>query len=224
MEAALALLAEGAQPAFVAWHRSDRVGGLAVRELERIQAAAVRAAAFEFQRESLRQELRDRGALHPALDTMIRAAVHAIDLDDVRVLLRKRKRGPAAKARGQGLAPLAGALLQVGTDGPLADATLAELRQHRRADEAPREGGGRKRKRRRGRKRDAAAATGTDDGAQIDGGGDGGDPGELTAAPHDDDGAAQADAGDHVGGGHEDDDGAHDHHDHDHDAAEDDAA
>ncbi|HWB79017.1 MAG TPA: hypothetical protein VG755_28850, partial [Nannocystaceae bacterium] len=99
VEAALGLLAEGAQPAFLAMHRPDRVHGLSTPDLERIQAAAARAAAFEFQRQSLRQELRDRQLDHPLLDEVVRAAEHALDLDDVRVLLRKRKRGPAAKTQ-----------------------------------------------------------------------------------------------------------------------------
>jgi uncharacterized protein len=133
VEAALVLLAEGAQPAFVAAYRADRVDGMAVRDLERVQAAAVRAVAFEFQREQLRQELRDRQKLEPVLDAMVKAAEHALDLDDVRVLLRKRKRGPAAKARGLGLAPLADALFKVGTTGPLSDPKVLDLRRGARS-------------------------------------------------------------------------------------------
>src|SRR6187397_940927 len=98
VEAALALLAEGAQPAFVARYRPDRVDGLDVRALERIQAAAARAAAFEFQRQSLRHELHQRGLLDGDVDALVMAAEHPLELEDVRVLLRKRKRGPA-KAR-----------------------------------------------------------------------------------------------------------------------------
>ena len=131
------LLAEGAQPAFVARFRADRVDGLPVRDLERIQAAAVRAVAFEFQRETLRQELRDRHRAEPVLDEMVRAAEHALDLEDVRVLLRKRKRGPAAKARGLGLGPLADALFRVGTTGALSDPRVLDLRRGQRS-QAPR--------------------------------------------------------------------------------------
>lgn len=129
VEAALVLLAEGAQPAFLAVHRADRVEGLSVRDLERIQAAAVRAVAFEFQRETLRQELRDRHRALPVLVEMVRNAEHALDLEDVRVLLRKRKRGPAAKARGLGLGPLANALFRAGTAGPLSDPEILDLRR-----------------------------------------------------------------------------------------------
>src|SRR5688500_17096004 len=129
VEAALGLLAEGAQPAFVAIHRPDRVHGLSIPDLERIQAAAARAAAFEFQRQSLRQELRDRQLDHPLLDEVERAAEHVLDLDDVCVLLRKRKRGPAAKARGLGLGPLADALLRAGTTGALSDPGILGMRR-----------------------------------------------------------------------------------------------
>ncbi|MBX7082813.1 MAG: S1 RNA-binding domain-containing protein [Nannocystaceae bacterium] len=196
VEAALVLLAEGAQPAFVALHRPDRAGGLTARELERVQAAAVRAAAFAFQRESLRQELRERDALHPQLDEILRAATHPLELDDVRVLLRKRKRGPAAKARGLGLAPLADVLLQHGTTGPLSDPSLAELRRTRRvgddASEAPAAPGTGKRKRRRRRRGNKAAAEGAAAG----------------------EGTAGSEHGEHEHGEHEHEHGEHEHGEH----------
>src|SRR5688572_5323125 len=81
VEAALALLAEGAQPAFVARYRADRVDGLDLRALERIQASAARAAAFEFQRQSLRHELNQRGLLDAEVDALVHEAEHALELE-----------------------------------------------------------------------------------------------------------------------------------------------
>ncbi len=129
VEAALALLAEGAQPAFVARYRADRVDGLDLRALERIQAAAARAAAFEFQRQSLRHELQTRGLLDAEVDALVHEAEHALELEDVRALLRKRKRGPN-KARVPGAVPLAQAIVRVG---------IAKAIDRRRGRERPRE-------------------------------------------------------------------------------------
>jgi uncharacterized protein len=212
VEAALALLSEGAQPAFVAAHRADRVDGLSVRDLERIQAAAVRAVAFEFQRETLRQELRDRHRALPVLVDMVRAAEHALDLEDVRVLLRKRKRGPAAKARGLGLGPLANALLRAGTTGPLSDPEILDLRRGPRA--AAKSGGADKAS--RGASVDAsstAAPTADHDGVDASAAeGQAQRPEADDAAPHDDAAAGESPAGDDSG---DHDSGDHDSGDHD---------
>lgn len=108
--AALSLLAEGAQPAFVARYRPERTRGLSIRDLERIQAQAARAVAFEFKRQELAVELQRRHLLAPHLVAHLRAARSTVDLDDLRVLLKRRKRGPAAKARAAGLSPVALAL------------------------------------------------------------------------------------------------------------------
>jgi len=108
--AALSLLAEGAQPAFVARYRPERVRGLTIRDLERIQAEAARAVAFEFKRQELASELQRRKIDAPHIIQHLRGAKTAVDLDDLRVLVKRRKRGPAAKARAAGLAAVSMAL------------------------------------------------------------------------------------------------------------------
>ncbi len=120
VEMALGLLAEGAQPAFVARYRRERTRGLGLADLERIQAQAARSAAFEFQRQELIEDVTRRGGDREVLLEHLRRAEHPLDLDDVRAALRKRKRGPAAKARAAGLEVLALALWRDGSTGPLA--------------------------------------------------------------------------------------------------------
>lgn len=108
--AALSLLAEGAQPAFVARYRPERTRGLSIRDLERIQAQAARAVGFEFKRQELAAELQRKHVHVAHLVEHLRAARSMVDLEDLRVLLKRRKRGPAAKARAAGLGPAALAL------------------------------------------------------------------------------------------------------------------
>ena len=57
VETALSLLAFGAQPAFLARYRRERIGELTISDLERIQARAAAAVAFEFRRAELLAEL-----------------------------------------------------------------------------------------------------------------------------------------------------------------------
>jgi protein Tex len=117
VRAGLSLLAEGAQPVFVARYRRERVGSLSLRDLERIQAAAARAAAFEFRRQALREELDKRSQLEGSVARHLARARHLVDLDDLQALTKKRKRGARAqKARAAGLESLADALWRAGCD------------------------------------------------------------------------------------------------------------
>jgi uncharacterized protein len=115
----LRLLAAGAQPAFLARFRPERTGNLRLRDLEHVQARAAHAVAFEFRRQQLRQELAARGPIDDELAALLASATHAVELEDVRIVQRKRKRGPAAKARARGLALLAGHLWACGSEGRL---------------------------------------------------------------------------------------------------------
>jgi len=116
----LRLLAAGAQPAFLARFRPERTGNLRLRDLEHVQARAAHAVAFELRRQQLRQELATRGRIDDELAALLASATHPIELDDVRIAQqRKRKRGPAAKARARGLTVLAAKLWACGSDGRL---------------------------------------------------------------------------------------------------------
>jgi len=108
--AALVLLADGAQPVFVARYRPERTKTLSLRDLERIQALAAQAVAFEFKRQELVAEVKRRKLDRGHLLDHLRSARELVDLDDVRSLFKRRRRGPAAKARSAGLGRVARAL------------------------------------------------------------------------------------------------------------------
>ncbi|MCH9680888.1 MAG: hypothetical protein K0V04_05595, partial [Deltaproteobacteria bacterium] len=115
--AVLRLLAAGDQPAFLARYRPERTGPLALRDLERIQSRATHAVAFEFRRQQLRHELITANRLDDEISTLLASATHLVELDDLRALLRKRKRGAAGKARARGLGLLASHLWACGSGG-----------------------------------------------------------------------------------------------------------
>ncbi len=113
-------LAAGDQPAFLARYRPEHVRGLALRDLERIQARATHAVAFEFRRQQLRLELLAAERLDEETTRLLDVAEHVVELDDLRTLLRKRKRGAGGKARARGLGALASQLWACGSTGRFA--------------------------------------------------------------------------------------------------------
>jgi uncharacterized protein len=120
--AALGQLASGSQPVFLAHYRQERVRGLALKELEWIQARGALAVAFAFRREQLRAELAAAGKLDARVTELLGTAETTPDLDDLRALIRGRKKGPATQARAEGLEALAQQLWAAGSTGPLAPA------------------------------------------------------------------------------------------------------
>ncbi|MEM6294304.1 MAG: Tex-like N-terminal domain-containing protein [Myxococcota bacterium] len=122
VETALSLLAAGAQPAFIARYRGDRVQELRIDDLERVQSEAARAVGFELRRQQLADELAQRKLEGGVVATQLAAAAHGLDLEDVRMLGRRKKRTPAIRARLSGLTPLSLSLWRHGSEGVFADA------------------------------------------------------------------------------------------------------
>ncbi|MGH1340726.1 MAG: helix-hairpin-helix domain-containing protein [Nannocystales bacterium] len=152
VETALGLLAQGAQPAFIARYRGDRVKELRIDDLERIQTAAAQAVGFELRRQQVAAELAARGTVGPMIDRELLAASHPLDLDDVRSVATRKKRPVVVRARIGGLTPLALALWTHGSAGDFSDADSipAEL-----LAVPSRSVLGKKRKRKRSRKKPA---------------------------------------------------------------------
>lgn len=122
VETALGLLAQGAQPAFIARYRGDRVKELRIDDLEQIQTAAAQAVGFELRRQQVAAELVGRGVTGPLVDRELLAASHPLDLDDVRSVATRKKRPAVVRARIGGLTPLALALWNHGSTGDFSDA------------------------------------------------------------------------------------------------------
>ncbi len=152
VETALGLLAQGAQPAFIARYRGDRVKELRIDDLEQIQTAAAQAVGFELRRQQVAGELAARGTVGPMIDRELLAASHPLDLDDVRSVATRKKRPAVVRARIGGLTPLALALWKHGSTGDFADGDSipAEL-----LAVPSRQVLGKKRKRKRNRKKPA---------------------------------------------------------------------
>jgi len=122
VETALGLLAQGAQPAFIARYRGDRVKELRIEDLEQIQSAAAQAVGFELRRQQVGAELAQRSVAGPMVERELGAAAHPLDLDDLRSIAKRKKRPAAVRARIGGLTPLALALWSHGSTGDYASA------------------------------------------------------------------------------------------------------
>ena len=117
VEIALGLLAQGAQPAFIARYRGDRVKTLRIDDLEQVQAAAAHAVGFELRRQQVAAELAARGAAAPWMNKALADAGHGLDLEDVRSVGKRKKRPVVVRARIGGLTPVALALFAHGSTG-----------------------------------------------------------------------------------------------------------
>lgn len=156
VETALGLLAQGAQPAFIARYRGDRVKELRIEDLEQIQFAAAHAVGFELRRQQVGAELAQRGVVGPLVERELAAAAVPLDLDNIAALGKRKKRSMAARARIGGLTPLALALWKHGSSGDFSDAdaipgALLEVPSRAALNK--------KRKRKRNNKKKADAAT-----------------------------------------------------------------
>jgi uncharacterized protein len=114
----LSLLAQGDPLPFVAQYRKEHLGGLDVRDLERVQRRALRAATLEFDRQGLRRKLEERGAWTDEAAHWLAEARDEIELEDVRVLMRRKKKG--GRVETSGAATLAERVWQHGSTGPFA--------------------------------------------------------------------------------------------------------
>ncbi|MBL4684280.1 MAG: helix-hairpin-helix domain-containing protein, partial [Nannocystaceae bacterium] len=112
-----------------------QIGKLQLHDLERIQARAAGAAAFEFRRYQLLAELATRGEVDPAVEAAILGASEPLDLEDVRAVGKRRKKGAAAQARREGLSGLASLLWTIGSTRTVAsaDASSGERGRKRKA-------------------------------------------------------------------------------------------
>jgi uncharacterized protein len=108
------LLAEGATVPFLARYRKEVSGGLDEVAISAIQDGLARLRELEKRRAAIRESLVERNLLTPALDAAIVAAKHLVELEDLYLPHRPKRRTRAQQARERGLAPLAEALLAGG--------------------------------------------------------------------------------------------------------------
>ncbi len=122
VEAAIALLDEGATVPFIARYRKEVTGGLDDAQLRLLEERLGALRELEARRETVLRSIDEQGKLTPALRADILAAETRPALEDLYLPYRPKRRTRAQIAREAGLAPLAERLLEDPTLSPEAQA------------------------------------------------------------------------------------------------------
>ena len=111
VEAAIALLDEGATVPFIARYRKEATGNLDDTQLRNLEERLGYLRGLEERREAILDSIREQGKLTPALEESIAAATTKQALEDLYLPYKPKRRTKAQIAREAGLEPLADALL-----------------------------------------------------------------------------------------------------------------
>lgn len=111
VEAAVALLDEGATVPFVARYRKEATGGLDDTQLRKLEERLVYLRELEARRAAVLAAIEAQGKLTPDLAGSLAAAVTKAEIEDLYAPFKPKRRTKAEIAREKGLGPLAEALL-----------------------------------------------------------------------------------------------------------------
>ncbi|MCP4406439.1 MAG: RNA-binding transcriptional accessory protein [Gammaproteobacteria bacterium] len=112
VQAAIALLDEGATVPFIARYRKEVTGGLDDTQLRRLEERLRYLRDLQQRRESILGSIAEQGKLSSELEQAIHAAQTKTELEDLYLPYKKKRRTKAQIAREAGLAPLAKALME----------------------------------------------------------------------------------------------------------------
>jgi len=109
--ATIALIEEGASVPFIARYRKERTGGLDDTQLRTLAERLDYLTILHDRREVVLKSIREQGKLNAELERQINAAVTKVELEDLYLPYRPKRRTKAMIAREAGLEPLADRLL-----------------------------------------------------------------------------------------------------------------
>ncbi|MDF2867929.1 MAG: rpsA 2 [Gammaproteobacteria bacterium] len=118
VEAAIALLDEGATVPFISRYRKEVTGGLTDTQLRNLEERLVYLRELEARRQTILTSIEDQGKLAPALKQAILAADNKATLEDLYLPYKPKRRTKAQIAIEAGLEPLAVQLLNEPTCQP----------------------------------------------------------------------------------------------------------
>src|SRR5262249_11162865 len=109
--ATIALIEEGASVPFIARYRKERTGGLDDTQLRNLAERLDYLTVMFERREVILKSIRDQGKLTSDLERQIMAAQTKVELEDLYLPYRPKRKTKASVAREAGLEPLADRLL-----------------------------------------------------------------------------------------------------------------
>jgi len=120
--AAIQLIEEGATVPFIARYRKERTGGLDDTQLRTLAERLDYLTALADRRDVVLKSIREQGKLTPELEKQILACMNKVELEDLYLPYRPKRRTKASIAREAGLEPLADRLLANPGLDPVAEA------------------------------------------------------------------------------------------------------
>jgi protein Tex len=120
--AAIQLIEEGASVPFIARYRKERTGGLDDTQLRTLAERFEYLTVLADRREVVLKTIREQGKLTPELEKQIHACMNKVELEDLYLPYRPKRRTKASIAREAGLEPLADRLLANPGLDPVAEA------------------------------------------------------------------------------------------------------
>ncbi len=120
--AAATLLADGATVPFIARYRKEATGSLDEVQIAAIRDGLARMAEVDKRREAILSSLTERDLLTDDLASKLAAAATLVQLEDIYLPYRPKRRTRATMAREKGLEPLAAWLLRQEPGDPAAEA------------------------------------------------------------------------------------------------------
>jgi uncharacterized protein len=112
VQAAIALLDDGATVPFIARYRKELTAGLDDGQLRMLEDRLGYLRELEERRESILSSIKEQGKLTPDLERAIKGADTKTQLEDLYLPFKKKRRTKAQIAREAGLEPLAKSLLE----------------------------------------------------------------------------------------------------------------
>jgi len=107
IDAALALLNEGATVPFIARYRKERTGGLDEVQLRSLQERYAYLTELADRKQTILKSIADQGKLTKELEAQIRACTQKTELEDLYLPYKPKRRTRATIAKEKGLEPLA---------------------------------------------------------------------------------------------------------------------
>ena len=112
VETVLALFAEGATIPFIARYRKDKTGALDEVMIQQIQDESKALKAFTERKAAIEKSVREQEKMTTALQEKLDAALTLVELEDIYLPYKPKRKTKAQAAREKGLEPLALLILE----------------------------------------------------------------------------------------------------------------
>ena len=112
VEAVLTLLAEGSTIPFIARYRKDKTGGLDEVQIQQIQDEAKALKEFTERKTFIEKTITEQGKMTEALQAKIDKATTLVELEDIYLPYKTKRKTKAQTAKENGLEPLSTLLLE----------------------------------------------------------------------------------------------------------------